>query len=684
MSNFAKTKNFKICIVAIILILGGSIFAYLFNTSFFSTNVDRINFETDKGILSGLLYKPKGASAEDPRPTIITTHGYLNSAEMQDAAAVELSRRGYVVLALDMYDHGHSINQSKFDSSGAFFSFWPTSIYDTVQHMYEKDYVLKDDSGNGIIAVAGHSMGGFSSTMAMIKDENDFKESGIRKIHAGLTMGSDYLWTGYLDVTPQVATASHGPRIVGKVAAHYDDFFFDPAATKSGKTVVYKDYVDTKPGQIFLGKPANPKSGKMYSTKDGGKRVIYTPREIHPWNHFSATTTSHQIEFYNKAFAGYRSSNQRLAGLDPGSQIWFYKELSEFVALIGFFLLFIPLTSILLKMPFLSNAKTNMKEIITGPKKISAKLIYWLVILIGSFFPAFFFPALMSKSGPGMTILKRFALLAIAISVIWFIIKLVKEKKNKLKAIKSEPLLLLITSSLLYWILKTPAKIFKLGSYFNEPTTNQILYWAMAVTGVIAIITIVYYSYNKKFKNISLSQYGIKENWTTIFASLVTAAVSVVIGYVVLFIIDAVLTVDFRIWTWAVKTFEFGHFVAALKYIPFFFLYFYVTGITINSNTNYMSKFKGYLTAIFSIVGGLVIYLILHYGKLFIDGQALMPAQALSSILLIALIPTLIVATIYNKYLFKKTGNVYTGAFLNTFLMTMITVANTTLYHNIM
>jgi len=290
----------------------------------------------------------------------------------------------------------------------------------------------------------------------------------------------------------------------------------------------------------------------------------------------------------------------------------------------------------------------------------------------------------MSKSGPGMTILKRFAITVILISLIWFIIKLVKEKNNKIKAIKSEPILLLITSSLLYWILANAPNIFKLGSYFNEPTTNQIIYWAMVVTGVITIITIFYYFYNKKQKNIVLNQYGIKENWKTIFASLLTAFISVLIGYIVLFVIDALFKTDFRIWTWAVKTFEFGHFVAALKYAPFFFLYFYVTGITINSNTNYMNKFKGYLTAIFSIVGGLIIFLLLHYGKLFIDGQALWPAQALSSILLIALIPTLIVATIYNKYLFKKTGNVYTGTFLNTFLMTMITVANTTLYHNLM
>lgn len=76
------------------LILLGSILASVFNSGAGATNVSRISFKTDKGTLNGLLYMPKDASAEDPRPTVIVTYGYLNSAEMQDANAIELSRRG--------------------------------------------------------------------------------------------------------------------------------------------------------------------------------------------------------------------------------------------------------------------------------------------------------------------------------------------------------------------------------------------------------------------------------------------------------------------------------------------------------------------------------------------------------------------------------------------------------------
>ena len=683
MSNSSKNKKRKFLIIALGLILVGSLFAQIFNTSFYKTDVERINFSTETGKLSGLLYKPDGASSEDPRPTIITTHGYLNSGEMQDAGAIELSKRGYVVLALDMYDHGHSINRTDYDPSGAFFSFWPNSIYDAVQYMYDEDYVLKDNNDNGIIAVAGHSMGGFSSTMAMVKDEQDFAESGIRKIHAGLTMGSDYLWTSYLEVDAAAATQAIGPRIAGKVAAHYDDFFFDPAAAEAGKTVVYKDYVETEPGQTYLGNPENAESGTFYELENGGRRIIYTPLEIHPWNHFSTATTANQIDFYNTAFEGYNSPNQELVSLESNSQTWRYKEIFEFVALIGFFMLMFPLVSYIIKLPFFSQAKTDKKPALEGANSVRDKIMYWAVVLVGSLFPAYFFPALMNKSGSGITILKYFGWIMLAVGVIAFIFRLINRKERELKSVIAGPLLLSVTSLILVLVLSNPGSVFKMSAFFNEPTTNQILYWAMVVTGVIIIITIAKYYFDKKNSDISLEQYGFVVKGKTILSAFFTALLAVVTGYIILFIVEAIFTTDFRLWVWAVKTFEVSHLFAALKYAPFFFLYFYVTGITVNTTTDHIKGWKGYLTAIFAIVGGLVIYMLLHYGKLFISGTAMWPAQSLSSILLFALIPTLIVATIYNKIFFKLTGNVYTGVFLNTFLMTMITVANTTLYHGL-
>ena len=45
-------------------------------------------------------------------------------------------------------------------------------------------------------------------------------------------------------------------------------------------------------------------------------------------------------------------------------------------------------------------------------------------------------------------------------------------------------------------------------------------------------------------------------------------------------------TTDFRIWTFAFKTFEPSAIPAAVKYMPFFFVYYLVSGSAAVSNTS--------------------------------------------------------------------------------------------------
>lgn len=52
------------------------------------------------------LYTPKSATAETPAPGVLLLHGYQNDHETCAAYAIELARRGAVVLCLDEYGHG--------------------------------------------------------------------------------------------------------------------------------------------------------------------------------------------------------------------------------------------------------------------------------------------------------------------------------------------------------------------------------------------------------------------------------------------------------------------------------------------------------------------------------------------------------------------------------------------------
>ena len=251
-----RSRTVVVLAIAVALMLLGSIFAQMFNTSFYKVKVSRISFDTDSGTLSGLLYMPKGVDASNPHPTIVTTHGYLNSAEMQDETAIEMSRRGYVVLALDMYDHGHSHGNA--DNTGGFFNFWPTSLWDAAQYMYSQDYVAKDAQGNGQIAVSGHSMGGFSSEMAIYLDEQNYAAAGYRIIKAGLSMGADYSWTSYLGLDEEAAVATFGGRTIGKKVAEklgipcYDAEIIEKMAKETGFAPDYvKEAGEYAPGSFL-------------------------------------------------------------------------------------------------------------------------------------------------------------------------------------------------------------------------------------------------------------------------------------------------------------------------------------------------------------------------------------------------------------------------------------------------
>ena len=49
----------------------------------------------------------------------------------------------------------------------------------------------------------------------------------------------------------------------------------------------------------------------------------------------------------------------------------------------------------------------------------------------------------------------------------------------------------------------------------------------------------------------------------------------------------------------------------------------------------------------------------------------------LSGIMMVAMVPTLTIAAIVSRNLYKKTGNIWAPAVLNAVLMTTMTVANT-------
>ena len=662
--------------IALVLILTGSILAGVFNGGKGAVKVTRISFDGGHGTLSGLLYMPKGASADNPRPTVIVTHGYLNSAEMQNANAIELSRRGFVVLALDQYDHGHSTlaheNYSDTSFFGMWLPFWMWSMNDAVQYMYEQPYVLKDEAGNGIIGVTGHSMGGFSSTVAMWMDEVQAGQTGVRKIYCGLTEGSDFSYSAFVGADVASADAMGGGRIMGKVAAQYDEFFFNAPDAPAG-TVRQKNYVATPEAQLWLQRE-NPEPNTWYKTSDGGRRIIFQPPQTHPWNHFSATTTAHAIYFYQDAFQDYA---QDLTPIDANDQIWQFKEGAECLALVGFVLLILAVASLLIQIPGLSKAKSGELEPAPSVSGGGAKFGTFALLLCLILLPAIFFSPLMD-GGAGSDLVNVLFYLgcALGLSGLVGLIFGLFDKENRLR-LSVGSVFVMLAGAALALVAHTP--MYQDSPYWSALGVNSIAYWTIGCALISLLAMSVIYVGVKAKNGFGFKNYGVSFNPLAILMSLIVAILTWAIAYGVLFLMDLIFKADFRIWTFAFKTFDFNIFPVILRYLPTFLLFYIVStaAITVNTNTEKLKGFWGYLLAIALNAGGAIIWLLFQYITLFKTGVAAFPGSALSGIVLVAMVPTLSIAAIISRNLVKKTGNIWLPAFLNALLMTTMTIANT-------
>ncbi len=675
------TKSLRWLLILIIAALVFSLGASLVQNSFFSVKVDKISFETERGELSGYLYTPRGVDASNPAPAVVLTHGYLNNAEMQEIGAIELSRRGYVVLAFDMYDHGDSSWETP-----AAFNFYVYSVFDAVTYMYGQDYVLKDASGNGMIGVSGHSMGGFSSEYAVIFDEMQAAGSGHRMIAASLAVGADFRYIYTPNPENFFATRSSGV-----IAAHYDQFFFDNDSGADG-TVRYKDYTEDSVGLAFLGRTdeGNADAGTFYNL-DGGQRVIYTPDETHPQNTWSLESGRYTIEFFEKAFE-YQLNLHSLGNLEDydistgkTGQVWWLKEAFTGLSLISLFMMIIPVFGLLAGLPVFKKVYANDIPLDEVEVKLSKekKSIKFVIIPLSILLSMFFLTKLMDRTDLEGLANSMYYIIAGVVAVligVW-IASMVGKDKDKIRVAQKATghgLVVILVALAFLWLL-TNTQIISNVIYWSAPSINTIVYWAMGSAGLI-LLTVLIVTPIVNAGEVDENPYGVKASWLQLGASLLTAIAMVVGLLLFVALVGWIFHTDFRFYTYAIQIFNSHQFVAGLKYIPLFFIYYFAAAITVFVNTKGMKGWKADILAASLLALPVVLFLIYQYGVLYTSGVAAFSTFNLNGILAVGLVPTLAVAGIVMRRISQKTGNIWTSVFFITIFFTLITLANTAVY----
>ena len=661
-SYFAKNKVAVIfLIVCILVIFLSSFIASAIQSNGWSIEVTDLRDAENEGtaisltgeetkingkVVSGILFKPGDATADNPLPAVVLTHGYLNNREMQLQNAIELARRGFVVLTVDREGHGN------YENSGEQSALMATSgLYDSVKYLYNMDYVDKDKIG-----ISGHSMGGMTTAMTLMQD----MQLGL--VSAGLIQA----WSTFMGAGADVD--------VGMLKAQDDEFFFTTNEGEDG--TISREYLSTQAAKTFIGNTeleGDVVSGAIYvngqavettggQETEGAFRVVYEISGVHPQNHCSVEGANAVVNFFYNAFGtpnGYEY-------ISEGNQVWWVKEAFSLIGMIGFFALIFPLVSLLLTTPVFRSLRVAKQQVVeetvvvTDETGAEQTMVCQKLVWDGANIP------LQPKPLKGVQ--KNISYWLAAIGIMLF-------SGFSIQSICTE----------------YGSKWFPNTQLYPQDTTNWVAMWAVCSALFSLAVILFFWLANTVVNKIRYGDNYLEYQENPFAAGKIATGLggllkTFVLALLVLGILMAVLytnwaiwTVDFRIWTLAVKVFDMGVLLPTIVRYGVFFGIFFIVSALFNETyrASNIPEWASTLINVFFNFFGVLLVIAIQYGEFTSTGVMWQPDMNLGYIVLFPMVPILAIATVISRRMTAKTGNMWLGAFINTLLFTLITCSNT-------
>lgn len=309
---------------------------------------------------------PKSASESNPVPGVVVIHGGSNTKEMQMNNYIELARRGYVVVAMDMAGHGYSSQAVDEATHGTLGS------EAAVEYIMSLGCVDKEKVG-----VTGHSTGGNSSCFAVDALNTPESTQRIRGLVAQCgTMGASKMRPDSCENL--IATIG---------VSYYDEFdtvYFDSPnilSNDAGKAMITRVYEGLE-GNVIDGQWYSPE-GPVDAPSNGEAIAVDTavrmvnPKITHPMFHFTKTGTGIVINGMYSALGTPSGSKY----IPESKQIWPVMVAFEFLGLIGFFMLVFPLVDILIETPLFSGIKRKTIDNSNNKFKSAKEIVVVLVTI---------------------------------------------------------------------------------------------------------------------------------------------------------------------------------------------------------------------------------------------------------------------------------------------------------------
>jgi hypothetical protein len=307
------------------------------------------------------LFKPASATSETPAPLVIVVPGFQRSKESLANIAIELARRGLVVIGLDPYAQGDS--SSSFSAQSASKEGYGLfALVDYASDTNNLNYVDKQRIG-----VTGHSAGGNAAIQAASYYGKQVRKSGAQsKIHSVFV-------SGYV-LTMTDAVLQHVRSNLGISYGLYDEGAFRNETQTADMRKAPEALRAVNSGLGNGAKVDAVEIDRYYGdAQQRTLRVVHNDPLLHPLQPYSRQDLAHQIAFFEHAF-GLKT------GLDPANQVWQWKELCTLVALLCALALLAPLARLLLQLPAFAGLICPIPEPSPRPRGLG-RAVFWTVFL---------------------------------------------------------------------------------------------------------------------------------------------------------------------------------------------------------------------------------------------------------------------------------------------------------------
>ena len=656
-----KSKSI-ICLIICLLVTFASLFvADMIQKDFGNVEVTVDEFEMEyetpegdikTGTITYKLYVPKTASSDNKVPALLMLHGYQNDHETDAAYAIELARRGVVVMCIDEFGHGSSsismVNRGYVnhkvtinygldsEEDGTFKQIGGQIRYKVLMNFSNLSFFIdkysSDDDGNKIY---DSSMGGIAAYK--ILSEMDFVDNQDMAI-SGHSMGTWASWS--------VAAAYSGSNIEPKatilqcgelfttdaydsekikfnnvllLTSKYDEFNY---FRDYSKKTVDDDVIKNELSSAFLNcQEGEGEWNKTYgSFADGSARR----RQLLITNHRLAThdqtALSTSIEWLSNAY------NMNMS-LSSDNHIYMIKEVLVLIATLSAIVSMMALFNILITTPLFAGLVHPELNTIRESRK---GMRYWKAAII-TILIAFITYPFCTQLGHGL--------------------------------------------------LPLPDT-----TVFRMTIGNGFLSWYLILVVIMLITTIISkVKAKKKGEEFSFLELGMAKqdnknhfDFKLFFKGLLMALILAAFMYVQCLLAEKLFMLDFRfIWPFF-KSFNKERFIQFLVYIPIFLLFFLLNNSKIFAqNQPYgtaVEGFKGFVNCWYKnalcMIGGVLLLILLEYIPFFMGygpGADLLFSSTFGGpfmSLMIVFVPQVLVFSLICTYIYRKTGSVFTGASL--------------------